>query len=152
EEEVFWMLVTIIHDYFPSGIFNEIAHESSLEQTVLMMFIYEKMPGLWSKISSKRCFWECEQKGNLPSITFVTNHWLSSMYLNVLPVETILRVWDCFFVEGFQVLYQVALTIIKLSEPNIWKVNDSVDILQILQKMPNRFVDCHQFMEVIHRF
>jgi hypothetical protein len=94
----FWMLVTIVHDYFPPDMFNETAHESSLEQTVLMMLIYEKMPGLWSKISSKRCFWDCEQKGNLPSITFVTSHWLSNMYLNILPVETVLRVWDCFLV------------------------------------------------------
>jgi hypothetical protein len=50
--------------------------------------------------------------------------------------------------EGFKVLYQVALTILKVNEQMIWNVNDSVDTFQILQNMPRRLIDCHQFMKV----
>lgn len=91
EEEAFWLLVTAIQDYFPKTMFD------SSEQTILMMIVYEKMPGVWSKISNKKCFWECEQTDSLPPITLVTSHWFSAMFVNVLPVETVLRIWDCFF-------------------------------------------------------
>jgi hypothetical protein len=97
EEQVFWMLVTIVHDYFPPGMFDRVMEGGNLEQTVLMSMVYEMMPGVWSKISNQKCFWECEQKDNLPTITLVTGHWFLTMFINILPVETVLRIWDCFF-------------------------------------------------------
>lgn len=93
EEESFWLLVTAIQDYFPKDMFS-----SSSEQTILMMMVYEKMPGIWSKIANKKCFWECQQTDSLPPMTLVSDHWFSTMFVNVLPVETVLRIWDCFFV------------------------------------------------------
>lgn len=45
-------------------------------------------------------------------------------------------------------LYQVALTILKLNEQRVWDVEDSVDALQILQNTPKRMIDCDQFMKV----
>jgi hypothetical protein len=97
EEQVFWMLVTIVHDYFPPGMFDRVMEGGNLEQTVLMSMVYEMMPGVWSKISNQKCFWECEHKDNLPTITLVTGHWFLTMFINILPVETVLRIWDCFF-------------------------------------------------------
>ncbi|KAI7896976.1 rab-GTPase-TBC domain-containing protein, partial [Mucor mucedo] len=94
EEEAFWLLVTAIKDFFPKDMFSS----SSSEQTILMMMVYEKMPGVWSKIANKKCFWECQQTDSLPSVTLVTDHWFSTMFVNVLPVETVMRIWDCFFV------------------------------------------------------
>lgn len=94
EEDAFWLLVTAIQDYFPKTLFDE----PSSEQTILMMMVYEKMPSIWSKIGNRKCFWECEQTETMPPITLVTSHWFSTMFVNVLPVETVLRIWDCFFV------------------------------------------------------
>jgi hypothetical protein len=98
EEGAFWMLVTIIHDYFPKGMFDTTMEGSKIEQTVLMIMVYEKMPGVWTKIANKKCFWECEQTDSLPPVTLVTSHWFLTLYINILPVETVLRIWDCFFV------------------------------------------------------
>lgn len=51
--------------------------------------------------------------------------------------------------EGYKVLYQVALTIIKLNEQAIWDAQDSIDTIQILQNMPRRLINCHEFIKVI---
>jgi hypothetical protein len=45
-------------------------------------------------------------------------------------------------------LYQAALTILKLNEQRIWDVKDSIDTLQILQSTPKRMIDCDQFIKV----
>ncbi|KAL9550570.1 hypothetical protein PS6_005476 [Mucor atramentarius] len=150
EEETFWMLVTIVHDLFPQSMFDTTMEGAHIEQTVLMMMVYEKMPGVWAKIGSKKCFWECEQNQELPPITLLTSHWFLTLFINILPVETVLRIWDCFFVgEGCKVLYKVALTILKLNEQRIWNAQDSVDTFQILQNMPKRLIDCDQFLKCV---
>lgn len=98
EEETFWMLVTIVHDIFPQNMFDTTMEGANIEQTVLMMMVYEKMPGVWAKVGNKKCFWGCEQNEELPPITLMTSHWFLTLYINILPVETVLRIWDCFFV------------------------------------------------------
>ncbi|CEP14389.1 hypothetical protein [Parasitella parasitica] len=150
EEEAFWMLVTIVHDIFPQNVFDTTMEGANIEQTVLMMMLYEKMPCVWTKMASKKCFWECEQKEELPPITLLTSHWFLTLFINILPVETVLRIWDCFFVgEGCKVLYQVALTIFKLNEQRIRNAKDSTETFQILQNMPKRVIDCDQFMKCV---
>lgn len=99
EEAAFWMFETVVNDYYPDKMFDTTMEGSSVDQMVLMQFVYEKMPGVWNKIGNKRCFWECtEQSDRLPPITLVTNHWFLTLFINILPVETVLRVWDCVFV------------------------------------------------------
>lgn len=110
EEEAFWMLVTTIHDYFPKSMFDTTMEGANIEQTVLMMMVYEKMPGVWTKIANKKCFWECEQADSLPHVTLVTSHWFLTLYINILPVETVLRIWDCFFV------YVIFLNLIRVGK------------------------------------
>ncbi|KAI8360822.1 rab-GTPase-TBC domain-containing protein [Blakeslea trispora] len=152
EEEVFWMLVTIVEDYFPKGMFDTTMQGAQIEQIVLMNLIYDHMPAMWSKISEKRCFWECEQKeqDNFSAITLTTTHWFLTMYINILPVETVLRIWDCFFIgDGFKIIYQAALTILKLNEQRILQAEDSIEALQVLQNMPRRMIDCDKFMKCI---
>ncbi|KAL9556085.1 hypothetical protein MBANPS3_002045 [Mucor bainieri] len=150
EEEAFWMLVTIVHDIFPQNMFDTTMAGANIEQTVLMMMVYEKMPGVWAKIGNKKCFWECEQNEELPPITLMTSHWFLTLFINILPVETVLRIWDCFFVgDGCKVLYKAALTILKLNEQRIRDAEDSVDTFQLLQNMPKRLIDCDQFLKCV---
>lgn len=39
----------------------------------------------------------------------VTTKWLVCMFAEVLPIETVLRVWDCLFFEGSKVRARLAL-------------------------------------------
>ncbi|KAG0185798.1 hypothetical protein DFQ28_008759 [Apophysomyces sp. BC1034] len=149
EAEAFWLLVATVHDHFPKSMFDQTMEGAHIDQAVLMMLVYEKMPGVWNRIASRRCFWECEQTDNLPPSTLVTSHWFLTLFVNILPIETVLRVWDCLYTEGYEVVFRVALTIIKLNEKKIWSAEDSMDSLQILQNMPRRLIDCHQLMEQV---
>lgn len=97
EEEAFWLLATVVNEYFPESVYDPVLDGAQIEQAVFMLMVYEKMPSIWSKIANKKCFWECEEKESLPSVTLLVNHWFLTLFVNALPVETILRVWDCVF-------------------------------------------------------
>ncbi|KAF7721327.1 hypothetical protein EC973_004871 [Apophysomyces ossiformis] len=97
EEEAFWTMVTIVQNILPAGVYDVTMEGSNLDQNVLMMLLWERMPTIWSKMSDKS-FWESEEDGvSMPTITLVTSHWFLTLFINILPIETVLRVWDCFF-------------------------------------------------------
>ncbi|KAI7863755.1 rab-GTPase-TBC domain-containing protein [Spinellus fusiger] len=97
EEEAFWTLVTIVQNTLPAGVYDVTMEGSNLDQNVLMMLLWERMPHLWNLMCDKT-FWESEADGvSMPTITLVTSHWFLTLFINILPTETLLRVWDCFF-------------------------------------------------------
>ncbi|KAI9243550.1 rab-GTPase-TBC domain-containing protein [Phascolomyces articulosus] len=149
EEAAFWMLITTVYDYFPENMYDVTMEGAHIDQTVLMMMVYERLPGVWNKIGNGKCFWECVESEGLPSITLVTSHWFLTLFINILPVETVLRVWDSLYIEGSKVLFRVALTIIKMNEKRIWSLDDPIEIFPVLQSMPRRLVNCHRFMECV---
>ncbi|KAI9488036.1 rab-GTPase-TBC domain-containing protein [Zychaea mexicana] len=135
EEEAFWTLVAIVQNLLPAGVYDVTMEGSNIDQTVLMMLIWERMPHLWNKLAEKKSsFWDYAADGtSMPTITLVTNHWFLTLFINILPIETVLRVWDCFFYEGASVLFRVALTLFKLSENAIMSLDDSLEIFQVIQ-------------------
>lgn len=98
EEEAFWALVAIVQTVLPAGVYDVTMEGSNIDQTVLMMLIFERMPHLWRKLSTAKNFWDtATDAASMPTITLVTNHWFLTLFINILPTETVLRVWDCFF-------------------------------------------------------
>ncbi|KAI8370280.1 rab-GTPase-TBC domain-containing protein [Blakeslea trispora] len=148
EEEAFWLLVTTVIDFMPEKMYDVTMEGVHIDQSVLMMMIYEKLPDIWNKIASEgNCFWEDNQeKEELPHMTLITSHWFLTMFINILPVETVLRIWDCFFFEGYNVLFQMTLTIIQMNQEQILAMKDPIEIFQILRSMPKRLIDCHSFI------
>ncbi len=43
----------------------------------------------------------------------LTVNWLLCLFVNTLPLETLFRVWDCFFLEGVKVLFRAGLALLK---------------------------------------
>lgn len=89
EESAFWMLITTVHDYFPSNMYDVTMEGAHIDQMVLMMMVYEHLPGVWRKISSGKGFWDCVESDGLPCVTLVTSHWFLTLFINILPVEVI---------------------------------------------------------------
>jgi hypothetical protein len=147
EEKAFWMLNIITRVYLPG------THELNLEGAnvdlgVLMNSIKERMPSIWAKIGGEldgSAF--TSQSMRLPPITLCTTAWFMSCFIGTLPIETTLRVWDCFFYEGSKTLFRIALTIFKVGEAEIKAVNDPMEIFQVVQTIPRRLIDANALME-----
>ncbi len=147
EEKSFWMLNIITRIYLPG------THELNLEGAnvdlgVLMNSVKEMMPSIWAKIGGEldgSAF--TSQSMRLPPITLCTTAWFMSCFIGTLPIETTLRVWDSFFLEGSKTLFRIALTIFKVGEAEIKAVNDPMEIFQVVQTIPRRLVDANALME-----
>ncbi|KAI8142407.1 rab-GTPase-TBC domain-containing protein [Fennellomyces sp. T-0311] len=98
EEDAFWTFVVLVQDILPPNIYDVTMEGANIDQTVLMMLLSERCPHIWNRVSGGKSFWECEEAdGGMPTTTLVTSHWFLTLFINILPIESVLRVWDCLF-------------------------------------------------------
>ena len=149
EEKAFWMLHIIATVYLPG------THEVSLEGAnidlwVLMVALKSTMPTIWGKVCAAGTPGD-ELVGNarLPPISLCTTSWFMSLFIGTLPIESVLRVWDCLFYEGSRVLFRVALTIFRLGEQRINEVNDSMELFQVVQALPKDLLDAGSLIKTL---
>ncbi|KAI1302794.1 hypothetical protein EDD11_005552 [Mortierella claussenii] len=147
EEQSFWTLSVIIQNFLPEGMYDVTMEGANIDQAVLMTLVMERLPAIWGKFSGGATSVEMDEGPGLPTVTLVTSHWFLTLFINILPVESILRVWDCFFYEGRKILFRVALTIMRLHEAEISKIDDPLEVFQVVQNIPKRLIDCHRLME-----
>ncbi|KAG0369958.1 rab-GTPase-TBC domain-containing protein [Gamsiella multidivaricata] len=147
EEQSFWTLSVIIQNFLPEGMYDVTMEGANIDQAVLMTLVMERLPAIWAKFSGGANAVEMDEGAGLPTVTLVTSHWFLTLFINILPVESILRVWDCFFYEGRKILFRVALTIMRLHEAEIAKIDDPLEVFQVVQNIPKRMIDCHKLME-----
>jgi hypothetical protein len=147
EERAFWMLVIITQRYLP-GVHEVNLEGVNVDQGVLMLCVRESLPNLWDKLGVN---FEGKHYDNiltkLPPITLCTASWFMSAYISILPTETMLRVWDCFFFEDSKIFFRIALTILKLAEPELHGLGDQMEIFQVIQNFPKRLLDPSLLME-----
>lgn len=79
-----------------------------------------------------------------------TTKWFICLYADVLPTETVLRIWDCLFFEGSKILFRVALTLIKIHKELILQTTDLSELMMVFKNMKNhpKVIDCHGFIKV----
>lgn len=147
EERAFWMLVIITQRYLP-GVHDVNLEGVNIDQGVLVLCVKERMNDMWDKFGVN---FDGNHYDNflarLPPITLCTASWFMSCFINILPTETMLRVWDCFFYEDSKIFFRVALTIIKLAEPDMSTVSDQMEMFQVLQNYPKHLLDPSVLME-----
>lgn len=147
EERAFWMLVIITQRYLP-GVHDLTLEGVNTDQGVLMLLLRDSMPRLWDKLGVS---FDGEHYPDiitkLPPITLITASWFMSAYITIFPIETVLRIWDSFIFEDSKIIFRVALTIFKLSEPSLEGLKDPMDLFQAVQNTPKKIVDPATVME-----
>ncbi|KAA8595815.1 hypothetical protein FQN60_011106 [Etheostoma spectabile] len=110
------------------------------DQEVLGELVKVKIPGVWQTMMDHNVMW-----------TLVVSRWFICLYIDVLPVETVLRIWDCLFYEGSKILFRVALTLIHHNQALIQKAQSLPDVCQNFKQITHGpLVDeCHTFMQKI---
>ncbi|CAB1441173.1 unnamed protein product [Pleuronectes platessa] len=139
EEKSFWLmdalLSRILPDYYSPAMLG-----LKTDQEVLGELVKIKIPGVWQTMVDHNVMW-----------TLVVSRWFICLYIDVLPVETVLRIWDCLFYEGSKILFRVALTLINQNQALIQQAQSMPDVCQTFKQIAQGpFVDeCHTFMQKI---
>ncbi|KAI4903020.1 hypothetical protein NFI96_010060 [Prochilodus magdalenae] len=139
EEKSFWLmdalLGRILPDYYTTAMLG-----LRTDQEVLGELVKLKVPTVWQTMTRHNVMW-----------TLVVSRWFLCLYIDVLPIETVLRIWDCLFYEGSKILFRVALTLIRHHQNLIQQAKNLPDICDRFRQITQgEFVDdCHAFMQKI---
>ncbi|KAJ4816862.1 TBC1 domain family member 8 [Rhynchospora pubera] len=135
EENAFWTLVGMIDDYF-DGYYSEEMIESQVDQLVLDELVSERFP----KLANHLNFLGVE-------IAWVTGPWFLSIFVNMLPWESVLRAWDVILFEGNRtMLFRTALALMELYGPAIVTTKDAGDVITLLQSLAGSTFDSSQLV------
>ncbi|CAH1133310.1 unnamed protein product [Ceutorhynchus assimilis] len=139
ESTTFWLLKTLVEQILPkyyirtmSGLLTDLE--------VLNELVKKSEPIVHRHILNVGMPW-----------AMGTTKWFICIYADVLPTETVLRIWDCLFLEGSKILFRVALALIKLHKEDILQTSDLSELMTVFKNMKNhpRVINCHEFMRDI---
>ncbi|XP_020099625.1 TBC1 domain family member 8B-like isoform X2 [Ananas comosus] len=135
EENAFWTLTGIIDDYF-DGYYSEEMIESQVDQLVLEELVRERFPKLVNHLDYLGV-----------QVAWVTGPWFLSIYMNMLPWESVLRVWDVLLFDGNRVmLFRTALALMELYGPALVTTKDAGDAVTLLQSLAGSTFDSSQLV------
>ncbi|KAH9307996.1 hypothetical protein KI387_035907 [Taxus chinensis] len=135
EENAFWTLTGIIDDYF-DGYYSEKMVESQVDQLVFEELVRECFPRLVAHLDNLGV-----------QVAWVTGPWFLSIFVNVLPWESVLRVWDVLLYEGNRtMLFRTALALMELYGPALITTKDAGDAVTLLQSLAGSTFDSSQLV------
>eukprot|EP01048_Picozoa_sp_COSAG05_P021106 COSAG05_NODE_3784_length_1838_cov_2.334675_1_plen_334_part_00 len=106
EDEAFWTLVSIVEDLLPDSFYADNMNSLLMELDLFDELLRKKLPALARHFDRLSL-----------DIKTVCSQWFLLVFVNVLPLESVLRVWDSFFVEGSAILFRVGLGILEYAAP-----------------------------------
>ncbi|GFP89741.1 tbc1 domain family member 8, partial [Phtheirospermum japonicum] len=135
EENAFWALLGILDDYF-DGYYSEEMIESQVDQLVLEELVREKFPKLVNHLDYLGV-----------QVAWVSGPWFLTIFMNMLPWESVLRVWDVLLFEGTRVmLFRTALALMELYGPALVTTKDAGDAVTLLQSLAGSTFDSSQLV------
>uniref|UniRef100_A0A8D9EUY4 Growth hormone-regulated TBC protein 1 n=2 Tax=Cacopsylla melanoneura TaxID=428564 RepID=A0A8D9EUY4_9HEMI len=141
EENTYWIFRSVVNKYF-SDYYTKTLTGVVRDIDVLSELVRIKMPHLYDHIAKVGVPWPV-----------IATKWFICMFADVLPVETVLRIWDCLFVEGPKILFRVALTLLKLNERALLDCDDFSTLVDCMKSMTRApaVLNCHSFMSQIFK-
>ncbi|KAJ8916156.1 hypothetical protein NQ315_016295 [Exocentrus adspersus] len=141
EEASFWLLKVLVENILPqyyivsmTGLLTDL--------DVLDDLIRKYEPSLHRHIHNIGMPW-----------AMGTTKWFICLFSEVLPTETVFRIWDCLFYEGSKIIFRVAITLIKLHKQEILQTSELGELIACFRNMRNHetVINCHQFMSDIFK-
>nr|XP_009857558.1 TBC1 domain family member 9 [Ciona intestinalis] len=125
EEESFWLLVSLCERLLPD-YYNTRVVGALVDQGVFDELTKQHLPKIHDKLEV------------LGVVRTVTLSWFLTLFLCSMPFNSAVRVVDAFFYDGAQVVFQIALYVLKANEDVILKCNDDGEAMTILANYLNQ--------------
>ena len=139
EEASFWLLKVlcekILPDYYTPSMPGLLT-----DMKVLAVLAREEVPAVARHIDNMQMPW-----------ALFCSKWFICVYGEVLPVETVLRIWDTVFYEGSKILFRVSLGLLKLNQERLITKTDFSALAEEFKHIVDSkmSVNCHSFLEDI---
>ncbi|XP_031561824.1 uncharacterized protein LOC116297689 [Actinia tenebrosa] len=110
-------------DVYLRNYFDRMLSGVQADQEVLKELVAEKLPALHAHL-----------KYYGVDISTVTFNWFITVYLDAVPFETAVRIWDSFLFEGREVLFRIAIGLLKLQERSLLQLSGHLEIMQYMKR------------------
>uniref|UniRef100_A0A3B3X0X2 Rab-GAP TBC domain-containing protein n=1 Tax=Poecilia mexicana TaxID=48701 RepID=A0A3B3X0X2_9TELE len=137
EEDAFWCLVALVDAIMPQDYYTKNLLASQADQRVLKDFMAEKLPRLAAHLESHGV-----------DVSLVTFNWFLVVFVESLPSDILLPLWDAFLYEGSKVIFRYALALFKYKEDDLLKIHDSVEIYQYLRFFTKTVTDSRKLAAI----
>ena len=84
------------------------------------------------------------------NIRFASELSVPHLFMDVLPIETVLRIWDCLFFEGDKILLRVAFSLIVVNKQKFLGKDNFTDIYAVFKEITQdeTALNCHKFLKL----
>lgn len=130
EEDAFWCLLYIVEQLMPPQFYCKQLVGAQVDQAVFKELVCEKLPDLAIHL---------ESHGVDPALFSI--NWFLCLFVDSLPVNTYLHIWDAFLFEGSKVLFRYALAILSYMEEKLMKQTDYMSIFNTFRTEVESLVD-----------
>ncbi|XP_041358045.1 TBC1 domain family member 2B-like [Gigantopelta aegis] len=130
EEEAFWCLVAIVEHILPQDYFTKTLAAAQSDQRVLKDLVLEKLPKLYAHLEN-----------NDVDLSLFTFNWFLTIFVDGVPPETFLRVWDAFLFEGSKVLFRFAIAFLKHAEEDILQQNGTFQVNRYMRTIGQKMIN-----------
>ena len=141
EEATFWLLKALTERILPE-YYAPAMPGLLVDIRVLAVIARQEVPRVAAHIDKLGMPW-----------ALLASKWFICLFADVLPVETVLRVWDCLFAEGSKVLFRVALALLKLNESRLLSRTEFADLAEELKAVvagSKEVLHCHDFLASVY--
>ncbi|CAD5234909.1 unnamed protein product [Bursaphelenchus xylophilus] len=121
-EDAFWFLIAVTERYFDSSYFDQNLSGAQADQEVLKELVELKFPKLSKHLE------ECDI-----DLTTVTLNWFLALFFDAVPFQTMLRIWDCFLLEGAKVLFRFTVALLGQYQDEILDRTDTIAVMKVLK-------------------
>ena len=139
EESSFFMLHSLMKKYKMEGIFLDDFPELRKKFYILLNLQKKYIHKIYKIF---------QRDGILPAMYAST--WFISLFAKSLDFHIVLRIYDCFFLEGFKVIYRISLALLKLKENDFVKAKKGHTIPLLVSCLQN--VDEKELFKVAFGF
>lgn len=134
EEGAFWLMCQICEELVPE-YYRPTMVGSLIDQKILEFLLSHHLPALDTHLKKIQC-----------EMSMVTMTWFLRLFIGDIHLEAVLRIFDCFFEEGPEFLYRIALAIFKLNQNELLQVSKPDSVIMILKEPLARGVTVEELM------
>ena len=137
EDQSFWILKCLLEDILPD-YYSPNLPGLLVDMKVLNLLVEDHCPQLAKHLAAQNVTWE-----------LICSKWFICLFCDILPIETVLRIWDCILYNGSGIVMKVALLTVILHEEEMLKTKDFVELVTQFKifTTSKKVLNCHEFIE-----
>ncbi|OHT05598.1 TBC domain containing protein [Tritrichomonas foetus] len=137
EESGFWMLCNLIENYFPHDYFCNQLKDFQIDLRMIEIIIKERIPDVAKHAEELHHEWMLPASG-----------WLLTLFTNSFPMATVMRIWDCFLLEGSKVIYRVCIAFIRLHHDILLEQQDKIAFTRMVYMLQSEMIDDEKLIDL----